>query len=128
MLFSYCCHHFFNALLFFIFIGEGVIIIKSTSKLSFIVNSANIFLKLKFYVEFAFIIVVPTKKDILYEEFEDTKGVIRIRKSKDRQHNGQKKKDKRTNNDLHNITHKTKDQVTLTPLKTGICCCHIIIL
>ena len=27
------------------------------------------------------------------EEFEDTKGVIRIRKSKDRQHNGQKKKD-----------------------------------
>jgi hypothetical protein len=30
------------------------------------------------------------------EEFEDTKGVIRIRKSKkDRQHNGQKKKYKR---------------------------------
>ena len=29
------------------------------------------------------------------EEFEDTKGVIRIRKSKkDRQHNDQKKKDK----------------------------------
>jgi hypothetical protein len=26
---------------------------------------------------------------------KDTKGVIRIRKSKDRQHNGQKKKDKR---------------------------------
>ena len=35
------------------------------------------------------------------EEFEDTKGVIRIRISKkNRQHNGQKKKDKRTNNDL----------------------------
>jgi len=29
------------------------------------------------------------------------KGVIRIHKSKDRQHNGQKKKDKGTNNDLH---------------------------
>ena len=28
------------------------------------------------------------------EEFEDINGVIRIRKSKDRQHNGQKKKDK----------------------------------
>ena len=28
------------------------------------------------------------------EEFEDTKGVIRIHKSKDRQDNGQKKKDK----------------------------------
>jgi len=28
------------------------------------------------------------------EEFEDIKGVIRSRKSKDRQHNGQKKNDK----------------------------------
>jgi hypothetical protein len=34
-------------------------------------------------------------------------------------HNGQKKKDKRTNNDLQNITHKTKDRVSGTPLKTG---------
>ena len=35
------------------------------------------------------------------EEFEDTKGLIRICKlSKDRQHNSQKKKDKRRNNDL----------------------------
>jgi hypothetical protein len=33
--------------------------------------------------------------NILWEKFEDTKGVIRIRKSKnDRQHNDQKKKDK----------------------------------
>ena len=39
------------------------------------------------------------------EEFEDTKGVIRIRKwKKDRQYNGQKKKDKGTNNNLQN-TH-----------------------
>jgi len=44
------------------------------------------------------------------EEFEDTKGVSRIRKSKkERQHNGQKIKDKRTNNDLQKHTHKTKD-------------------
>jgi len=50
---------------------------------------------------------------VYLEEIEDTKGVIRICKSKkDRQHNGQKKKDKRTNNDLQNITHKTKDRVT----------------
>ena len=42
------------------------------------------------------------------EEFEDTKGVIRIRKLKDRQHNDQKKKDKRTNNDLQNIHIKLK--------------------
>ena len=34
------------------------------------------------------------------EEFEDTKGVIRIRKSKkNRQHNGQKKMYKKTNNE-----------------------------
>ena len=37
------------------------------------------------------------------EKFEDTKGVIRIRKSKDRQHYDQKKKNKRTNTDLENI-------------------------
>ena len=43
------------------------------------------------------------------EEFEDTKGVIRIRDSKkNRQHNGQKKKDKWTNNDLQNIHIKLK--------------------
>ena len=46
------------------------------------------------------------------EELEDTIGVIRICKSKDRQHNGQKKKNKRTNNDLENIKRKTKDRVT----------------
>jgi len=28
-------------------------------------------------------------------------------------------KRKRTNNDLQNFTHKAKDQVTRTPLKTG---------
>jgi len=38
------------------------------------------------------------------EELEDTKVVIRIRISKKNiQHNGQKKKYKRTNNDLQNI-------------------------
>jgi hypothetical protein len=44
----------------------------------------------------------------LEEQFEDTKGVIRIRKSKDRQRNGQK-------NDLQNTTQKTKDQATRIP-------------
>ena len=45
--------------------------------------------------------------DCAYEE--DAKGVIRISKSrKDRQHNGQKKKDKRTNNYLQNIHMKLK--------------------
>jgi hypothetical protein len=58
-----------------------------------------------------------TETDGLHEEFEDAKGAIRIRISKkNRQHKGQKKKDKRTNNDPQNITHKTKDRVTRTPL------------
>ena len=40
------------------------------------------------------------------------KGVIRFRKSKDRQYNGQKKKDKRTNNDLQNI-HIKQDMIII---------------
>ena len=41
------------------------------------------------------------------EEFEDIKGVIRIRKSKkDRQHNDQKKKDKQRSTNIY----KTKDE------------------
>jgi hypothetical protein len=40
------------------------------------------------------------------EEYEDTKVVVKIRKSKDRQHNGQKKKDKQRSTKL---AHKTKD-------------------
>ena len=51
----------------------------------------------------AFIVSVNTSI-FFQEEFEDTKGVIKIRKSKkNRQHNGQKKWDKRTYNDLQNI-------------------------
>ena len=42
------------------------------------------------------------------KDFEDTKDVIGIPKSKDRQNNGQKKTDKRTNNDLQNIHIKLK--------------------
>ena len=45
----------------------------------------------------------------LREEFEDTKGVIRIRKlKKNRQNNGQNKKDKSTSNDLQNIHIKLR--------------------
>ena len=47
--------------------------------------------------------------------------VNRISKSKkDKQHNGnQKKRDKRTNNDLHKTTQKIKDRATVTPPTTG---------
>ena len=55
-----------------------------------------------------------------FEEFEDNKEVIRIRKSKkNRKHNGQEKKYKRTTTIYTKHTHKTKDWVTRTLLKTG---------
>ena len=58
--------------------------------------------------------VLDSKLEEEKEEFEDTKGLNRIRKSKkDRQDNGQKKKVKRTNNDLQIVAHKTKDRVPL---------------
>jgi len=52
------------------------------------------------------------------EKFEDTKMVIGSRKSKDRQYNGQMKKDKSANNNLQNATQKTKYWVTRTPINT----------
>jgi len=53
------------------------------------------------------------------KSFEDTKRVIKRCEEKDRQHNCQKKMDKRTNNDLQNTTQKTKDRAIQTPLKAG---------
>jgi hypothetical protein len=49
------------------------------------------------------------QRNVTLKKFEDTKEVIRICISKkNRQHNGQKKKDKRTNNDLQNMHIKLK--------------------
>ena len=49
------------------------------------------------------------------EDFENAKGVIRIRISKKNlQHNGQKDKQRSTKH-----THKAKDRVARTPLKPG---------
>ena len=69
-----------------------------------------------YYVHSTVLITKANDKNI----HENTKGVITVRKSKMvRQHNGQKKKDKRTNNDLQHTAQKTKDRATQTPLKTG---------
>jgi len=55
------------------------------------------------------------------EEFEDTKGVIRIRISKkNRQHNGQKKKVHKAKQRSTKHTYKTKDRKTRTPLIQGV--------
>jgi hypothetical protein len=61
---------------------------------------------INFYVTFGVTHFFPL---IYIRRVEDSKGVIRIRKSKkNRQYNGQKKKYKRTNNDLQNIDIKLK--------------------
>jgi len=50
------------------------------------------------------------ESDHVQEElFEDSKVAVRIGKWKDRQHNGRRNKDKRTNNDLENTAQNTKD-------------------
>jgi hypothetical protein len=54
----------------------------------------------------------------MQEEFEDNKRVIRIRNSKNRQHNGQKEKGQKDKQRSTKHIHKTKDRVTRTPLKT----------
>ena len=52
------------------------------------------------------------------EEFEETKGVIRIRISKkNRQHNGQKEKVQKVKQRSTKHTHETKDRVTRNQLK-----------
>ena len=54
----------------------------------------------------------------LKEEFEDPKrGNQNPYIEKGQPHNDQKKKNKRTNNDLQHITHKTNDRATRTTLK-----------
>jgi hypothetical protein len=53
-------------------------------------------------------------------EIEDTKGVIRIRMSKNnRQQNGQKKKVQKDKQRSTKHTYKTKDRDTRTPLRIG---------
>jgi hypothetical protein len=47
----------------------------------------------------------------LYQEkLKDTNGVFRNQKSQDTKYNGQKRKDKRTNNKRQNSTQKTKER------------------
>ena len=51
--------------------------------------------------------MIKRESETLQEEFEDINAVIRILKSKkNRQHNGQKKNDKRTSNDVQITTLK----------------------
>ena len=55
----------------------------------------------------------------LEEEFEDTKGAIRIRISKNRKHNGQKEKVQMDKQRSTKHTYKTNERVTRTQIKTG---------
>ena len=65
----------------------------------------------------AYRIYLITKTHWIQEEFEDIKGVIRIRKSKkNKQHNNKKKKEQKDKQQSTKHAHKTR--VTRTPLKT----------
>ena len=53
---------------------------------------------------------MPVSDVYVLEEFEDTKGVVRIRiLKKNRRHNGQKKKGQKDKQRSTKHTHKTKD-------------------
>ena len=52
----------------------------------------------------------------MYGEYEDTKGIIRIRNFEGRK----TQKGKGTNNDLQNTTQKTKDQAIRTLIKAEV--------
>jgi hypothetical protein len=52
--------------------------------------------------------MISIVNNIVEEVFEDTKGVIRTRRSKNRHYNAQKKKYERTRTDLQNIHIKLK--------------------
>ena len=63
--------------------------------------------------------LIDEERQDMEEEFEDTKGVIRICISKkNRQHNG-KIKSTKVQTTIYKTYIKTKDRVTQTPLKTG---------
>ena len=77
----------------------------------------NIFLwRTRCSVQFIWKTFVTVHVLLQLEDFEDTKWAKRIHKSKDRQHIGQKKKDKQRSK---KHTHQPKDRVAGTPLKTG---------
>jgi hypothetical protein len=59
-------------------------------------------------------------EDIIRRVLGYQREVITIHKSKGRQHNGQKKKDKQRS---ANPAHTTKDRETRTPLKPGVNTC-----
>jgi FtsZ-interacting cell division protein YlmF len=69
-------------------------------------------------VELSLPIKISIRKLLCYEELEDTKGVIRIRKLKDRQQNAQKQRGQRDKQRSTKHTYTTKDGVTRTLLKT----------
>ena len=56
--------------------------------------------------------VSTLKKGWRYQRFNQ-------KSKKDRHCNGQQKKDKRTDNDIQNITKKTKDRAKQIPLNSG---------
>ena len=68
--------------------------------------------------------MTDNKKSLIKTNLKIPKGVIRTRNSrKDKQHNVQKKTDKRTNSDLQPTTQKIKGRARQTALKIEVNSC-----
>ena len=124
------CDHLYKTtdmLLFSIFVAAFCLIIKSNRQIvaagkndnpnthihdrSLCLLGATISIQRVCVKHNAMVTSLPSKSSdaLVQEEFEDTKGAIRNRiPRKNRQHNGQKKKYKRKNNDRQNIHIKLK--------------------
>jgi hypothetical protein len=63
-------------------------------------------------------IPTSTGRESIAKEFEDTKGVIKIRKFQDRQHNGQKKKEKQWSTKHNTENYRLRNT---SPAKNGVC-------
>lgn len=76
-------------------------------------------------VDSTYLTITNTTKHIIIvaeKKFENINGVIKSRKSKKNREYNDKKNDKRTNNDLHMTTQKTKALTTLKPGSELRCC------
>ena len=71
------------------------------------------------FVSYCCYLVICDKFFIMKEEFEDTKGAIRICISKKKTTQGPKEKVQKDKQRSTKHTYKTKDRVTQTPLITG---------
>ena len=105
------------------YFNRGIDTLKITALSNHKPGILNNYIRISIFIPVIIIMIKWTTisgyRRIVQEKFEDTKGVIRSRKSKDRQCNCQTKKDKRTNTDLQNITERNTNPTKKTGVNPG---------